>query len=166
MSKWTPSGILKAKHNPAYRDPKFFGGLCCVCRKRQRNYRHEHYPHMCDKCRESRIFTKDLPFTHPEVASNIRDYDLKVHGPTPTDLPISQEVRDALMREGYLRGKQQESIQSLNAPRTAPITDAQRARKRIEQVAALFRRTREPITDEMRAKINASAERFRNTLKK
>lgn len=130
MSKYTPSGVLKAKHNPAYRDPKFFGGLCCVCKKRQRNYRHEHYPHMCDQCRESRVFSKDLPFTHPEVQRAIREYDLKVHGPTPAGLSISSEVRDALMLEGYLRERKQSSVQTLNKPASTIAEAAARFRQR------------------------------------
>lgn len=134
MSKYTSSGRLKAKHNPAFRDPKFFGGLCCVCKKRPREYKHEHYPHMCSKCRESRVFSKDLPFTHPEVQRAIREYDLKVHGPTPTGLPISQEVYDALALEKHRLEKQPERVQTLNTQLPAPPTS-------IAESAAIYRST-------------------------
>jgi hypothetical protein len=37
-----------------YREPNYMGGLCVVCRKRQRDYKHLTMPHMCEHCRSTR----------------------------------------------------------------------------------------------------------------
>lgn len=137
MSKYTSRGILKAKHNPAYRDPKFFGGLCCVCKKRPREYTHAHYPHMCPRCRESRVFSKDLPFTQPEVARLIREYDLKVrHLPTESipkpQTAVEQAAYDKLIEQRHLLTKCPGGVQSLNM-------STEEMRRRIAESAARFR---------------------------
>lgn len=129
MSKYTPQGVLKAKHNPHYRDPKFFGGLCCVCKKRARNYRHEHYPHMCDKCRESRVFSRELPFTNPEVARAIKEYDYKVHGGSVPRVSVQVSQTRALSQSD------REVIQTLNRPTELTL------QQRIAESAARFRAT-------------------------
>lgn len=145
----TKRGVPKAKLiKELYRDPKYKGGKCCVCRKRSRNCLHPVYPHMCGECLRTRVAIDDMPIAAREV--------------------MSQQARiDAEMLERYLASKQPKGVQSLNEP-TAIARPSAPTLEKIQANAARFREhiAANPITDDMRRKINESAARFRNTLKK
>lgn len=128
MGNYTKAGRPKAKVIKSfYRDPKFKGGKCCVCRTRTRNYLHAEYPHMCDKCRDSRVARHDAPVMAPGAMSRQMQYDQSV-------LERYLAERQPFGNVSHGKAPDQKSVQSLNAPLSTP-------QQRIAESAARFRQT-------------------------
>lgn len=76
-----------------FREPSYMGGLCVVCRKRQRDIKHVDKPHMCAHCRDTRV--KSL---FDSLPMNVQEHSLHLErtldrGVQNLNIPVLPPIR-------------------------------------------------------------------------